>query len=77
MCDQVPALELKETLLAEVDAEKLQLDRRHQRIERNWQDTKMRAQHLEGTWDPAILKYCPRDFLDLLKGANKNEIKNR
>ena len=76
-CDLVPALELKETLLADLDAEKLQLELRRQRIERNWQETKTRAQVLEGTWDPAILTHCPRDFLDLLKDAIKNEIKKR
>lgn len=74
-CDQVPALDLKETLLAEVESEKLQLKR--QRIERNWHETKTRAQHLESTWDPAILTHCPRDFLHVLKDAIKKEIKNR
>ena len=68
---------MKETLLAEVEAEKLQLELKRQRIERNWQETKTRPQHLEGNWDPAILTHCQGDFIDLLKDAIKNEINNR
>ena len=72
-CNLVPALEMKEKLIAEVYAEKMQRDLRRQRMERNWHDTKRRAQDLEGTCDSALLTHCPRDFLDLLKAAVKAE----
>ena len=58
----VPALEQKEKLFADVDAEKLQVDLRSQRIERNWQNRKKRAHHLEGTWDQGILPTAPEIF---------------
>ena len=70
-----PALELKETLLAEVDGEKLQLDLRRQGIERNWQDTKPRPQHLEGTWDTAILRTAPVTSSIFLKMLSRTRLR--
>ena len=77
VCDAIPAIELKEKPLGEVDAEKMQLDLRFQRIVRNWQDTQTMAQSLQGTWDSAILTHCPRDFLGLLKQDINAEFLNR
>ena len=75
-CDAVPGLELKAKQLAEVDAERIQLDLKRQRIEHKWADCKATAVHLQATWDPAVLTHCPRVFNDLKK-AVKEEIKNR
>ena len=57
-CDASPALELKAKQLAEVKADRIQLDVKRQRIEHKWLDNKTTAEHLQATWDPAVLTHC-------------------
>ena len=72
-CDAITALELKAKQLAEVDAEKIQLDLKHQRIEHKWFDNRTTAEHLQATWDPAVPTHCPRVFRNDLKKAIEEE----
>ena len=76
-CDAVPALELKAEQLAQLDAERMQIELRRQRIEQTWRNNQTSADLLQATWNPTILTHCPRVFLNDVKRAVEDEIKKR
>ena len=76
-CDAVPALELKSEQLAQLDAERMHIELRRQRIEQTWRDNQRSADLLQATWNPTILTHCPRVFLNDVKRAVEHEIKKR
>ena len=67
--DAIPALELKEKQLAEVDAEKSQLQLRRQRIEGKWRDDQARLSPLRDTWTSTILTHFHLSFLEQLRSS--------
>ena len=75
--DAIPALELKAKQLAEIDAEKIQLDVKRQRMEHKWFENRTTAEHFQATSNPAVLTHCPRVFLNDLEKSIAEEIKNR
>ena len=76
-CDAVPALEWKSEQLAKLDAERMQIELRRQRIEQTWRDNQRSADLLQATWNPMILTHCPRVFLNDVKRDVEDEIKKR
>ena len=57
-CEAVSALEVKAQQLAQLEADRLRLELRRQRIEQTWLDTKWSAEHLQATWNPTVLTDC-------------------
>ena len=76
-CDVIPMLELKEKLLGDFDAEKIQLDLSREPSDCNWHEKQTRTLHRNGKIEPAMLKQCSRDFLEFLKGAIELAFRNR
>ena len=63
--------------LPDVDAERMQLDQKSQRIHRNRLEKKTKAKHVQTMWEPALLTPWPPDFLYVLESAIEEEFKNR